>query len=92
MWSIRLDHADHLWAKHRTRPVELRLEPELRGEIVELTVRGVRVWGHTFRVPGWLRPSRTIEPSLPDGMQLIGAFVSGPFVDATIGRQTLAFG
>ena len=89
IWSIRLDHADHLWATHRTRPVELRLEPELHGDIVELAVRRIRVWDHTFRLPRWLRPSRTIEPPLPDGMQLIGAFVSGAYVDATIELQPL---
>ena len=89
IWSLRLDHADHLWATHRTRPLELRLDPELRGDDVELTVRAVRVWDHTFRLPRWLRPTRTITPPLPGGMQLIGAFTSGAHVDATIELQPL---
>jgi len=89
IWSLRLDHADHLWAQHQTRPIELRLEPELRDETVELTVRAVRLWDHTFRLPRWLRPARTITPSFPTGMQLIGAFVSGAHVDATIELQPL---
>jgi len=52
-------------------------------------VRRVRAWGHTFRLPRWLRPSRPIAPSLPDGMRLIGAFVAGAHVDATIELQPL---
>jgi hypothetical protein len=89
IWSLRLDHADHLWAKHVTRPVEVRVEPELRDENIELRVRAVRLWGHTFRLPRWLRPTRTVTPPLPDGMQLVGAFTSGAHVDATIELQPL---
>jgi len=89
VWTLRLDHADHLWADHRTRPVRLRLDPELRGETVELTVRAVRLWDHTFRLPRWLRPTRTVTPPLPGGVTLIGAFTSGAHVDATIELQPL---
>lgn len=89
VWMLRLDHADHLWANHRTRPVRLRLDPELRDENVELTVRAVRLWDHTFHLPRWLRPSRTVAPPLPAGMQLIGAFTFGDHVDATIELQPL---
>jgi len=89
IWSLRLDHANHLWATHQTRPVELRLEPELRGEIVELAVTAVRLWDHTFRLPRWLRPTRTVIPPLPSGVQLVGAFTSGAHVDATIELEPL---
>ena len=88
-WSLRIDHADHVWAKHATRPVEVRVEPERRDETVELTVRAVRLWGRTFRLPRWLRPTRTIVPPLPEGIELIGAFTSGAYVDATIELQPL---
>src|SRR4051812_29215929 len=83
-WSMRLDHAGHVWATHATRPVEVRVEPELRGEAIELTVRAVRLWDRTFRLPRWLRPTRTITAPVPDGMQLVGAFIAGAHVDATI--------
>lgn len=89
IWSLRLDHADHLWATHRTRPIELRLDPELRDEVVELTVRAVRLRGQTFHLPRWLRPTRTITPEFPAGMQLVGAFTSGAHVDATIELEPL---
>ena len=89
VWSLRLDHADHLWATHRARPVQLRLDPELRGETVELEVRAVRLWDHTFRLPRWLRPTRTITPPLPPSIRLIGAYTNGAHIDATIELEPL---
>ena len=88
-WSLRVDHADRVWAKHATRPIEVRVEPALRGETIELTVRAVRLWDRTFRLPRWLRPTREIAPPIPNGMHLVGAFTSGPHVDATIELQPL---
>jgi hypothetical protein len=88
-WSARLDDRGEVWAKHTSRDVEVQVEPALHGDDIELEVRAVRIRGRVVHVPRWFRPARTITPPLPEGVHLLGAFISGDHVDATLKLRPL---
>lgn len=83
-WSVRVDDSGAVWAKHERRNIELLIDPSWRDERVDLEVRAVRVGGRVVRVPRWFRPTRTITPPLPSGLEVVGGFKAGAHIEATI--------
>ena len=74
-WALEAAGSGRVVASRRDHPLELELEPVLRGAMVQVELRSATWRGVRVRVPPWLRLARRRPlPPLPGGLELVEAW------------------